>query len=102
MRLDNALANTGIGTRSAVRSLIASGGVTVNGVTAKDPGMQVKEGDHVAVNGSAAIFPARLMGISGLSSQLPSAGATAAQGPMVASSCLMNFVKLTKRKKLKD
>ena len=52
MRLDRTLANSGIGTRSAVRSLIASGGVTVNGVTAKDPGMQIKDGDHVAVNGS--------------------------------------------------
>ena len=52
MRLDKALANTGIGTRSAVRSLIASGGVTVNGVTAKDPGMQVSGSDKIAVNGN--------------------------------------------------
>lgn len=52
MRLDKALANTGIGTRSAVRSLIASGGVTVNGITAKDPGMQVSGSDKIAVNGN--------------------------------------------------
>lgn len=52
MRLDRHLANSGIGTRSSVRSLIASGGVTVNGAVAKDPGMQVKETDIVALNGS--------------------------------------------------
>lgn len=52
MRLDRTLANSGLGTRSYVRSLIASGGVTVNGVIAKDPGMQVKEGDKISVNGS--------------------------------------------------
>lgn len=52
MRLDRTLANSGIGTRSYVRTLIASGGVSVNGVTAKDPGMQVGESDKIAVNGS--------------------------------------------------
>ena len=52
MRLDRTLANSGIGTRSSVRSLIASGGVTVNGVIAKDPGMQVKETDKITCNGS--------------------------------------------------
>jgi 16S rRNA pseudouridine516 synthase len=51
MRLDRTLANSGIGTRSSVRSLIASGGVTVNGVTAKDPGMQVKETDQITCKG---------------------------------------------------
>ena len=52
MRLDRILANSGIGTRSSVRSLIASGGVTVNGSVAKDPGMQVKETDTITINGS--------------------------------------------------
>lgn len=52
MRLDRLLANSGIGTRSSVRSLIASGGVTVNGAVAKDPGMQVKETDFIALNGT--------------------------------------------------
>ena len=52
MRLDRLLANSGIGTRSSVRSLIASGGVTVNGAVAKDPGMQVKEADFIALNGT--------------------------------------------------
>ena len=52
MRLDKALANSGIGTRSTVRSIIASGGVTVNGAVAKDPGMQVKDSDNIAINGS--------------------------------------------------
>lgn len=52
MRLDRTLANSGIGTRSSVRSLIVSGGVTVNGITAKDPGMQVKETDVITCNGS--------------------------------------------------
>lgn len=52
MRLDRTLANSGLGTRSSVRSLIASGGVAVNGVIAKDPGMQVKETDKITLNGS--------------------------------------------------
>lgn len=52
MRLDRALANSGIGTRSTVRSIIASGGVTVNGEVAKDPGMQVKETDVITLNGN--------------------------------------------------
>lgn len=52
MRLDRTLANSGLGTRSSVRSLIASGGVAVNGVIAKDPGMQVKETDKLTLNGS--------------------------------------------------
>ncbi len=51
MRLDRTLANSGIGTRSSVRQLIASGGVTVNGVTAKDPGMQVNDGDKITCGG---------------------------------------------------
>lgn len=51
MRLDRTLANSGIGTRSSVRQIIASGGVTVNGITAKDPGMQVSESDKITVNG---------------------------------------------------
>lgn len=52
MRLDRLLANSGIGTRSSVRSLIASGGVSVNGVIAKDAGMQVNESDHITCNGN--------------------------------------------------
>lgn len=52
MRLDRILANSGIGTRSSVRSLIVSGGVAVNGAVAKDPGMQVKETDTITINGS--------------------------------------------------
>ena len=52
MRLDRLLANSGIGTRSSVRQIIASGGVTVNGAVAKDPGMQVKETDTVTMNGT--------------------------------------------------
>ncbi|MBO4682179.1 MAG: rRNA pseudouridine synthase [Clostridiales bacterium] len=51
MRLDRTLANSGIGTRSSVRSLIASGGVSVNGVIAKDPGMQVTEADKITCKG---------------------------------------------------
>ena len=52
MRLDRTLANSGIGTRSSVRSLIASGGVSVNGVIAKDPGMQIKETDKITCKGA--------------------------------------------------
>ena len=51
MRLDRTLANSGIGTRSSVRSLIASGGVLVNGIIAKDPGMQIKETDRITCKG---------------------------------------------------
>ena len=52
MRLDRLLANSGIGTRSSVRSIIASGGVSVNGAVVKDAGMQVSESDHITCNGS--------------------------------------------------
>lgn len=52
MRLDRLLANSGLGTRSSVRSLIASGGVSVNGVVVKDAGIKVSESDHITCNGN--------------------------------------------------
>lgn len=43
IRLDRFLANMGIGTRKEVKKLVSSGVVTVNGISAKDCGMQIDE-----------------------------------------------------------
>jgi len=51
MRLDKILANSGIGTRSEVRKMIASGLVTVNSEPAKKSDMQVKDSDTICVRG---------------------------------------------------
>jgi len=51
MRLDKMLANSGFGTRSEVRALIAGGAVSVNGVTARKADLQVSEDDDVICNG---------------------------------------------------
>lgn len=51
MRLDKYLANSGIGTRSEIKKIIAKGLVQVNSVTIKDCGAKVTEGDEVLVSG---------------------------------------------------
>ena len=51
MRLDKMLANSGFGTRSEVRALIAGGAVSVNGVTARKGDLQVSEEDEVICGG---------------------------------------------------
>lgn len=51
MRLDKMLANSGLGTRSEVRALIAGGAVSVNGTIAKKADMQVTGSDVVLAGG---------------------------------------------------
>ena len=53
MRLDKILASSGIGTRSEVRRLIASGAVAVNGVTICKSDSKVSLEDEITVNGKA-------------------------------------------------
>lgn len=55
VRLDKALADGGLSTRSQVRRQILDGQVTVNGTTAHDPGQKVcRETDLILVRGAAA------------------------------------------------
>ena len=56
MRLDKALASSGYGTRTEVKTLIAKGKVQVSGKTIKDPGFHIKDDDikSVTVDGSEA------------------------------------------------
>ena len=51
MRLDRLLANSGIGTRSAVRDIISHGNVSINGTVITDVSFHVKESDSVEING---------------------------------------------------
>lgn len=53
MRLDRLLVTLGQGSRSRVQKLIRAGSVTVDGVPARDPGMDWREGRQVAVDGEA-------------------------------------------------
>ena len=56
MRLDKALASSGYGTRTEVKSLIYKGKVTVAGKVIKDPGYKVKDDElnTISVAGSIA------------------------------------------------
>ncbi|MBR3533536.1 MAG: rRNA pseudouridine synthase [Clostridiales bacterium] len=58
MRLDKALASSGYGTRTEVRSLITKGKVTIGGIQVKDPGYHISGDDlnTVAVAGSPAMI----------------------------------------------
>lgn len=52
IRLDKMLGNLGYGTRSGIKALVRERAVSVNGVRAKDPGMQIDpERDEVVLNG---------------------------------------------------
>lgn len=52
IRLDKMLGNLGYGTRSGIKALVKERAVSVNGVRAKDPGMQIDpERDEVVLNG---------------------------------------------------
>ena len=51
MRLDRLLANSGLGTRSQVRSIISKGSVSVGGTVVTDASFHVNEDDVVCVNG---------------------------------------------------
>ena len=53
MRLDRLLANSGLGTRSAVKEAIAKGKVTVNGIVIRDPSFKVTEEDDVTCLGES-------------------------------------------------
>ena len=51
-RLDKVLSNLGYGTRKDLKKIVRSGLVEVNGVLAKDSGMQVDpEKDKIIING---------------------------------------------------
>lgn len=57
MRLDKMLGNLGFGTRSEIKSLVRQGKVAVNGVAAKDPGMQIDpERDVVVLDGDTVRY----------------------------------------------
>lgn len=50
-RLDKFLCDSGVGTRSEVKTYIKAGRVSVNGKTAKDGGMKIGTGDEVRFDG---------------------------------------------------
>ena len=52
MRINKYIADAGICSRRKADELIANGNVKVNGITLKEPGYDVKEGDKVSVNGT--------------------------------------------------
>ena len=56
MRLDKYLSEMGAGTRSELKKDIRAGLVTVDGVTAKDPGCQVSEGSRVTYRGEPVVY----------------------------------------------
>ncbi|MBN2984767.1 pseudouridine synthase [Cohnella algarum] len=57
IRLDKMLGNLGFGSRSEVKQWVRQGSVTVNGVAAKDPGMQIRpEEDAVALDGEPVVY----------------------------------------------
>lgn len=57
MRLDKFLAESGKGTRTQVKKLIAAGNVTVNGTSAKDPAAKIDENnDIVLIDGEAVRY----------------------------------------------
>lgn len=56
-RLDKVLANLGYGTRKELKKIVRNGIVEVNGVVAKDSGMQVDpEKDKIVVNGEEIYY----------------------------------------------
>ena len=59
MRLDRLLANSGYGSRSAVRQLIRSGRITVDGCVVRDPGFTVAEGSAPVVERDSLILTCR-------------------------------------------
>ena len=56
-RLDKVLANLGYGTRKELKKIVRNGIVEVNGVVAKDSGMQVDpEKDKIVINGEEIYY----------------------------------------------
>jgi len=57
LRLDKMLSHLGYGTRSELKKLAKSGGVTVNGKVVKDSGWKIHpDEDYIEVNGEQVIF----------------------------------------------
>ena len=56
MRLDKFLADCALGSRSELKTAIKKGGVTVNSVTVKDPGLSVTENDSITYMGQAVSY----------------------------------------------
>ena len=56
MRLDKFLADSALGSRSEIKTVIKKGGVTVNAAVIKDPGFQVTEDDAVIFMGQAVKY----------------------------------------------
>ena len=52
MRLNKYIAHSGLASRRKADDLVFNGNVKINGVTCKEPGYDVKDGDVVEVNGS--------------------------------------------------
>ena len=55
MRINKYIASAGICSRRKADELISNGNVKVNGAVLREPGYDVKEGDHVEVNGTPVI-----------------------------------------------
>lgn len=56
MRLDKMLAHLGLGTRAQVKSLLAKGHVSLDGVLARDGALHVKEGTPLVVDGQTLVY----------------------------------------------
>ncbi len=56
IRLDKLLADSNLGTRSGVRSIIKSGTVTVNGAIVKDPGYKIRPAADIVLIGQNPIL----------------------------------------------
>lgn len=63
VRLNKALADAGVCSRRGADALIFAGRVRVNGAVADSPGLRVKEGDRILVDGKAVAL--RMQGHSG-------------------------------------
>ena len=51
MRLDKYLADSGVGTRKEIKSLVRAGAVTIDGASVRDPSFHVPDAAAVCVNG---------------------------------------------------
>lgn len=51
MRLDKYLADSGVGTRKEIKSLVRAGAVTIDGASVRDPSFHVPDAASVCVNG---------------------------------------------------
>ncbi|MCR5301395.1 MAG: rRNA pseudouridine synthase [Lachnospiraceae bacterium] len=56
MRLDRYLTASRMGSRSEVKNMIRKGSVSVNGITVKDPSVNIKTDDDVTANGRKVLY----------------------------------------------